>query len=101
MNNYKVPTWWEITLGVVLIIIGILLFFLFKNSKQSVEMYKKKQLETFKKQNPKFKGNYEQSKLLLPWSQRMKLCLWPILGLALIIIGITMSTGFVFTFFIR
>lgn len=101
MNSYKIPTWWEITLGILLIILGILLFALFKKSKENVELYKRIQLEEFKRQNPKFKGSYEQSKLILPWSQKMKLCLWPIIGLSLIIIGIVLSTGFVFTFFIK
>lgn len=101
MNEIKIPQWWEITLGVILIVLGFSLMFLFKNSKKSVEEYKKEQLKEFKKQNPKFKGDYEQSKLLLPLSQRFKLTLWPIVGLSLIIVGIFLSTGFMFTFFVR
>ena len=95
------PQWWEITLGIILILIGISLFFLQKKSKQDVDFYKQRQLEQFKKENPKFKGNYEQSKLILPWSQRFKLTMWPLVGLAFIVVGITISTGLIFGFFIR
>lgn len=97
----KVPQWWEILFGILMILIGISVMFLFKKSKQNVEEYKKEQLKEYKKQNPKFKGDYESSRLLLPWSQRLKLTFWPIVGLSLIIIGIFFSTGFMFTFFVR
>lgn len=97
----NIPQWWEITFGVVLILLGIVLFFFQKNSKRKVEYYKKRQLEEYKKKNSKFKGTYEEAKLLLPWSEKVRLTLWPILGLSLIIIGIFLSTGFMFTFFIR
>lgn len=95
------PQWWEIVIGIFLILLGISLFFLQKKSKESVMLYKQKQLEQYKKQNPKFKGNYEESKLILPWSQKMKLGLWPIIGLSFIIVGISISTGLVFGFFVR
>ncbi|WP_022935494.1 hypothetical protein ACJA28_01630 [Mesomycoplasma moatsii] len=98
---YQIPKWWEITFGIVLILLGISLFFLQKKSKENVNYYRKRQLEEYRKQNPKFKGNYEDAKLILPWSQRVKLLMWPIIGLSLIIIGIFFSTGFMFSFFIR
>ena len=97
----KIPQWWEITFGIFLILLGISLFFLQKNSKRKVDYYKQRQLEEYKKQNPKFKGTYEEAKLLLPWSEKTRLTLWPILGISLIIIGIFFSTGFMFSFFIR
>ncbi len=97
----KTPQWWEITFGVILIVIGFAVFFFQKNSKRKVEYYKERQLEEYKKQNPKFKGTYEQAKLLLPWSQRMLLTMWPLIGISLITVGIFFSTGFMFTFFQR
>ncbi len=84
-----------------MILLGISLFFLFKKSKNDVDYYKQRQLEEYKKLNPKFKGTYQEARLILPWSQRMKLCMWPMIGLALIIIGIFFSTGYMFTFFTR
>lgn len=98
-SSSKQPEIWEIILGIVFILIGAAVFFLFRKSKSSVEEYKKLQLEKYKQENPKFKGNYEQAKLILPWMQRFKLCAWPIIGISLIAIGITMSTGLVFQFF--
>lgn len=73
----------------------------FKKSKNDVNLYKEQQIAEYKKNNPKFKGTYEDAKLILPWSQRMKLTWSPIVGLSLIIIGITLSTGLIFGFFIR
>ncbi len=96
-----IPQWWEITFGILLILLGLSLFFFYRKSKEDVEYYKQRQLEEYKKQNPKFKGDYKQAKLLLPWSQHFKLALWPLIGFSLIIIGIFLSTGFMFTFFIR
>ena len=95
------PKWWEILIGVIFILVGASLFFLSGRSKASVQEYKQLQLEAYRKENPKFRGNYEQAKLLLPWTQRFKLCTWPIIAFSLIIIGITLSTGLVFRFFQR
>lgn len=97
-----IPKWWEILIGVLLIILGLsLMFLLSPKSKRAVQEYKNLQLLEYKKNNPKFKGDYQEAKLILPWSQRLKLTCWPIIGISLIIIGITLSTGIVFKFFIR
>lgn len=97
-----IPRWWEILIGILLILLGISLMFIFSpKASREVRDYKDQQLIEFKKNNPKFKGDYKQSKLILPWSQRMKLSCWPIIGISLIIVGITFSTGFVFKFFVR
>lgn len=97
-----IPKWWEILIGILFIALGLsLIFILSPKSKREVKKYKDQQLLEFKKINPKFKGDYQDAKLILPWSQRMKLTCWPIIGISLIIIGITFATGFVFKFFIR
>ena len=100
-SSARMPEWWEILIGIIFILVGSGLFFLYKYTKADVEHYKKLQLEKYKQENPKFKGNYEQAKLILPWTKRFKLCTWPILGISLIAIGITMATGLVFQFFIK
>lgn len=100
-SSYKVPTWWEILIGVLLIVGGATLFFLFPKSKREVQYYKQLQLEKYKKENPKFVGDYNKAKLLLPWGQRMKLVMWPIIGLSIILIGIFFVSGVMFTFFTR
>lgn len=97
-----IPKWWEILIGILLIILGLsLIFLLSPKSKKAVQEYKDLQLLEYKKSNPKFKGDYREAKLILPWSQRMKLTCWPIIGISLIIIGITLSTGIVFKLFVR
>lgn len=96
------PEWWEILIGIILIITGCCLFFLYRKSKVEVDEYKKRQLEELnKKDRKKYYSSYEEAKLILPWSQRIKLLLWPIIGMSLIIIGVSISTGVVFAFFTR
>lgn len=104
VNNAKtftIPQWWEITFGVLLFLFGVSLFFLFSKTKKQVEFYKERQLEEYKKQNKKFKGSYEQARLVLPWLQRMKLVMWPVIGISCCLVGIFFATGFMFTFFTR
>ncbi len=97
-----IPQWWEILIGILIILLGLYLWLVFgKKEKDKVVSYKEEQLKAYKKLNPKFKGTYEEAKLILPWSQRFRLTWVPIIGLALIIVGISISTGLVFSFFTR
>lgn len=98
----QIPEWWKILVGILIILLGISIWIAFGiREKNKVNLYKDQQLKAYKKQNPKFKGTYKEAKLILPWSQRMRLTWVPIVGLALVIIGFSISTGIVFGFFTR
>ncbi|WP_322900799.1 hypothetical protein [Mycoplasmopsis felis] len=67
------PKWVYLVVGILLIVASLIMLYFYKLSLQKMRNYKEKQLEEYKKDNPRLKGiTYENSGLYLPGWERMK-----------------------------
>lgn len=81
-------------IGLSLIVIGITCFFFYPKARDKAYLYKEKQMEEYKKNNPKSKvTNYEATGMYLPAWERIKLFAPLFFGILLVVVGITMIVG--------
>ncbi|UUD35233.1 hypothetical protein NPA07_05525 [Mycoplasmopsis caviae] len=77
--------------GILFILIGITSFFFYPSAKEKAQFYKEKQMEEYKKNNPKSKvTNYEATGMYLPAWERIKLFAPIFFGILLVVVGVTM-----------
>ena len=87
------PSWAGYTFGSLFIALGILLMFLYKKSKENANRYRRRQLEEYRKENPKSRATYSQTGMFLPAWEKAKLFAPILLGSVFIIIGIAWMVG--------
>ena len=79
--------------GALFIILGIALLLLYPKAKANAKKYKRKQMEEYKKMNPKAPSDYESTGMFLPPWERTKLFAPVFFCIVAIIIGIAFLTG--------
>ncbi len=79
--------------GALFIVLGIVLIFFYPRSKANAKKYKQRQLEEYKKQNPKASSDYEKTGMFLPPWERTKMFAPLFFSAVFIIIGIAFLTG--------
>jgi len=87
------PEWAGYTFGSIFIVLGILIILLYKKSKEKANLYRKRQMEEYKKLHPKSKATYSQTGMFLPAWEKAKLFAPILFGSIFIIIGIAWMAG--------
>jgi len=87
------PEWAGYTFGSIFIVLGILIILLYKKSKEKANLYRKRQMEEYKKLHPKSKATYSQTGMFLPAWEKAKLFAPILFGSVFIIIGIAWMVG--------
>ncbi|MEE3928492.1 hypothetical protein V2E24_02795 [Mycoplasmopsis ciconiae] len=83
-----------ISVGILFIIMGIAVFFLYPYRKKKAQEYKELQMQEYKNNHPRTKfTRYEQTGMYLPINEQFKKNLPIILGLTFIFIGISFLIG--------